>query len=64
MSTVAGSALPSGGLPERAEVSLSRLYTLRVSYLILSVGLGVYIWPMVIHHTSRVAVVHGSSSDC
>jgi len=62
MRTDAGYSLPSGGVTERAnrpEVSLFRLYTLRVSYLILSVGLGVYIWPTVIHHTSQVAVVHG-----
>ena len=62
MSTVAGSSPPSRGVAGGAiepEVSLFRLYTLRVSYLILSVGLGVYIWPAIIHHTSRVAVVHG-----
>jgi hypothetical protein len=62
MRTDAGYSLPSGGVTERdnrPEVSLFRLYTLRVSYLILSVGLGVYIWPTVIHHTSQVAVVHG-----
>jgi len=61
MSADAGSPLPSGA--ERARepvVSLFRLYTLRVSYLILALGLGVYIWPTVIHHTSLVAVVHGA----
>ncbi len=62
MSAVAGSSFPSGGAAARTAepgLSLFRLYTLRISYLILSLGLGVYIWPTVIHHTSRVAVTHG-----
>lgn len=41
------------------EVSLVRLYTLRICYLILAVGLGLYVWPTVIHHTSDLAVAHG-----
>ena len=40
-------------------VSLLRLYTLRLSYLILAVGLGIYIWPTVIHHTPELAVSRG-----
>lgn len=43
MSNVGGSSLPSGGVAARAatpEVSRFRLYTLRVSYLVLSVGPG------------------------
>ncbi len=62
MSAVAGSSFPSGGAAARTAepgLSLFRLYTLRISYLILSLGLGVYIWPTVIHHTSRVAATHG-----
>ncbi len=41
------------------QISLFRLYTLRVAYLILAVGLGVYVWPIVIHHTSAVAITSG-----
>ncbi len=41
------------------EVSLVRLYTLRICYLILAVGLGLYIWPSVIHHTAGSAIAHG-----
>ena len=41
------------------EVSLLRLYTLRLCYLILAVGLGLFIWPAVIHHTPEQAVAHG-----
>ena len=61
MSAVAGSSFPSGAAARTAEpgLSLFRLYTLRISYLILSLGLGVYIWPAVVHHTSDVAVAHG-----
>jgi hypothetical protein len=41
------------------EVSLVRLYTLRCCYLILAAGLGIVIWPSVIHHTPDFAVAHG-----
>ena len=41
------------------EVSLFRLYTLRVCYLILAAGLGTYYWPAVIHHTNEFAAVEG-----
>jgi hypothetical protein len=41
------------------EVSLVRLYTLRICYLILAVGLGLYMWPSVIHHTTDLAITHG-----
>jgi hypothetical protein len=40
-------------------VSLFRLYTLRASYLVMAVGLGVYIWPSVIHHTNDFAATDG-----
>jgi hypothetical protein len=40
------------------EISLVRLYTLRICYLILAVGLGLYMWPAVIHHTPDLAVAH------
>ncbi|HMK22332.1 MAG TPA: hypothetical protein VK466_08345 [Terriglobales bacterium] len=41
------------------EVSLFRLYTLRVAYLIMAAGLGVFVWPTVIRHTNEFAVAHG-----
>jgi len=62
MNPVVGSPVPSGAVTSRAampQVSLFRLYTLRASYLILAAGLGVYIWPVVIHHTSDFAAAHG-----
>lgn len=62
MNSAAGSAVPSGGGASRApmpEVSLFRLYTLRVCYLVLAAGLGVYIWPVVFHHTSELAIREG-----
>jgi hypothetical protein len=42
-----------------SEVSLFRLYTLRFSYLVLALGLGVYVWPSVIHHTNEFAAAAG-----
>jgi hypothetical protein len=45
--------------PTLPEVSLFRLYTLRAGYLILAVGLGVYIWPVVLHHTNELAETAG-----
>jgi hypothetical protein len=41
------------------EVSLFRLYTLRICYLIIAVGLGLTIWPSVISHTTDLAIRHG-----
>jgi hypothetical protein len=41
------------------KVTLFRLYTLRVCYLILAAGLGTYIWPSVISHTSEFAAAEG-----
>ena len=32
------------------EVSLFRLYVMRAAYLVLVVGLGLMIWPQIIHH--------------
>jgi hypothetical protein len=42
-----------------ADVSLFRLYTLRVAYFIMAAGLGTFIWPNVIHHTNEFAAAHG-----
>jgi hypothetical protein len=41
------------------EVSLLRLYTLRICYLILAIGLGLVIWPTVIHHSPEQAIARG-----
>ena len=42
------------------EVSLFRLYTLRVFYLVMAVGLGVTIWPVVIRHANELAAAKGA----
>ncbi|MGO9270798.1 MAG: hypothetical protein ACLQOO_11190 [Terriglobia bacterium] len=63
MNSVVGSLVPSGDVTSRATlpgVSLFRLYTLRASYLVLAVGLGVYIWPVVLHHTNEFAATRGA----
>ena len=39
---------------------LIRLYTLRICYLILAVGLGLVIWPSVVSHTSDFAIRNGA----
>jgi hypothetical protein len=44
------------------EFSLFRLYTLRVAYLIMAGGLGVFVWPSVIQHTSGMAIAHGAET--
>jgi hypothetical protein len=62
MNSVVGSSVPADAVTRRAttrEVSLFRLYTLRVAYLIMSAGLGVFIWPNVIHRTNEFAATHG-----
>jgi hypothetical protein len=41
------------------EVSLFRLYTLRLCYLILAAGLGIFVWPTVLHHTTDLAAANG-----
>src|SRR5215813_1872949 len=63
MNSTVGSAAPSGDLASSTttpEVSLFRLYTLRVAYFVMAAGLGVYIWPLVIHHTNELAVTKGA----
>lgn len=40
-------------------VPLWRLYSLRICYLILSAGLGVFVWPSVIHHSPSFAISRG-----
>lgn len=43
----------------KSEVSLIRLYALRAGYLLLAVGLGIVVWPRVIHHTNQYAATYG-----
>ncbi|HUN62769.1 MAG TPA: hypothetical protein VMU53_12300 [Candidatus Sulfotelmatobacter sp.] len=63
MNSIAGSSLRSNDMTSRATapdgVSLFRLYTLRLAYLIMAAGIGVYFWPNVIHHTSEFAIARG-----
>jgi len=52
----------SGDVTSRAapvELSLLRLYTLRVAYFTMAAGIGVYFWPSVIHHTNDFAIAQG-----
>jgi len=62
MKSVVGSSVPADVMTPHAttrEVSLFRLYTLRVAYLIMSAGLGAFVWPNVIHHTNEFAATRG-----
>ena len=40
-------------------VVLWRLYTLRVAYLILAIGIGLTFWPSVLEHTPEFAATRG-----
>jgi hypothetical protein len=58
----AGWSVPShevASFATKREVSLFRLYTLRAAYFVMAAGLGTFIWPTVIHHTSELAATHG-----
>lgn len=41
------------------EVSLFRLYLLRAMYLLVVVGLGIVVWPGVVHHTEPWELMEG-----
>jgi hypothetical protein len=41
------------------EVSVLQLYALRSAYFLLALGLGLFIWPEVIHHTNEFAKTSG-----
>ena len=43
-------------------VTLFRRYSLRLCYLIFALGLGLSIWPTVIHHSTEVGVRSGPVS--
>lgn len=58
MNSTVGSSVPADTVtasPAMREVSLFRLCTLRIAYLIMAAGLGVFMWPKVIHHTNEFA---------
>lgn len=62
MNAFAGTPIPLGRAASCAaapELSLFRLYTLRLAYLIMAAGLAVFIWPTVLHHTSQFAIAEG-----
>ena len=62
MNSIVGSSVPSAEVRSRTaqlEVPLFRLYTLRAAYLVMAAGLGVFIWPAVIHHTNEFAATRG-----
>ncbi len=44
-------------------VSTFRLYILRATYLLIVVGLGLVIWPGVIHHSNAWALRYGDTSS-
>ncbi len=41
------------------ELSTFRLYLLRATYLLIAVGLGVTIWPGILHHSNDLALPRG-----
>jgi hypothetical protein len=45
------------------EVSTFRLYVMRATYLLMAVGLGLTIWPGVIHHSNAVKLPDGVVSS-
>jgi hypothetical protein len=60
MNSIVGSLAPEVTSRTTApELSLFRLYALRVFYLVIAAGLGVYVWPAVIHHTNEFAATQG-----
>jgi hypothetical protein len=62
MNSVVSSSIANAELKSIAvvpEVSLFRLYTLRACYLLMAVGLAIYIWPIVISHSNELATSQG-----
>jgi hypothetical protein len=47
------------GIAGMTRVSLLRLYALRALYLLIAVGLGIEIWPGVIHHEKPWGLMQG-----
>jgi hypothetical protein len=60
MNTTAASTAPPEVAPYAVPgVSLIRLYTLRLAYFIMAAGIGVFFWPVVIHHTNEFGASRG-----
>jgi|CZKF01.1.fsa_nt_gi hypothetical protein len=57
VTSATGATLP--GEARNIELSLLRIYLLRAFYLIIIVGLGIAIWPIVIYHSSDLAIHSG-----
>jgi hypothetical protein len=47
------------GITAMTQVSLIRLYALRASYLLIVVGLGITVWPGLIHHDKPWGLMFG-----
>lgn len=45
------------------EVSSFRLYLLRAMYLLVVVGLGIVLWPDIIHHSKPWGLMGGTSTS-
>src|SRR5215475_10254690 len=63
MGSIAGSTIPPNDIGSSValpELSLFRLYTLRVAYSVMAAGLGAFIWPTVIHHSNELAIAKGA----
>jgi len=50
---------PPQSAPRRHEVSLFQLYLLRAAYLLFAVGLGLTVWPGIIHHDKPWGLMEG-----
>src|SRR5690349_7571852 len=62
MSTAAVRISQTEATSRPAALSLFQLYALRVAYLIMAGGLGVFIWPSVILHSNNFAIAHGGET--
>ena len=51
--------LAQSTLPPRATISVLRLNLLRIAYAVLTVGLALFMWPLVICHTPELAIAGG-----